>query len=325
MKRPIYTALLLWVSVWLALLAPPPVPGRTADAHDNSSSNKNANATSDKARADTALPAPKKPSAPTPTISGQNDAETIKNGKIYTVKIADPITVKGDKNGWDIAAVIATFLLVAVGVGGVIVATLTMREIGRQATETARAADGAKASADATRKNVDVLIEAQRAWIVESIKFADRIPRQSEMSGGILHVAFLLKNIGKQPARIRNIQTRFHTSCELLPAKPHYGERTFLPSPEIGEHGRLLAPDEPFWVSSLLEEGSLDDDQIDHIQGKKRPDLALYAYGCIHYETMGLPKRNQFCYVWHNLMGFSFKGDKEEFRRGGPAEYNKHD
>jgi hypothetical protein len=178
-----------------------------------------------------------------------------------------------------------------------------------------------RVSVGAAKASIQTLREIERAWIAEEIRFPDRIPRRSETGGGgVLCVSYAFNNIGKQPAFIRNIQTRFHAPTSKLPDKPEYRVSTFTPDPQIGENGRLLAPGEAFYCSTFLEEGSLDDDQIDQIsQGR----LTLYTYGRVQYESVGLRGINQFCYKWHDLVGFSVEGEKEGFRKGGPPEYNR--
>lgn len=159
---------------------------------------------------------------------------------------------------------------------------------------------------------------AERAWVVEEIKFPDEIPRQD--FGKILFVVFTIKNIGKQPAIIRTVRSRFHTS-QNLPERPEYRVAD-SGKDSVGEYGRLIAPREKFQILSQLEELSLDDEQIRTI--RKTSNLGLFAYGRIEYETSGLVGVNQFCYRWHNLIGFRWEFEKEGFRKGGPPEYNKH-
>ena len=190
--------------------------------------------------------------------------------------------------------------------------------IAARATE--RSAAATENSAAATAANTQAFRDAERAWIVEEIRFPDHIPRLSESGfGGILMVAFVAKNIGKQPAFVRMVQSRFCAIQGQLPDQPQYS-----PSLTSIFSSRLLAPGERLVWEIPFEEGNLDDDRIDRIRGLKSPSLHLYAYGRIEYQSMGLIGYNQFCYKWHNLMGFSFEGDKEEFRKGGPDDYNKH-
>jgi hypothetical protein len=143
------------------------------------------------------------------------------------------------------------------------------------------------------------------------------------MHGGVLQVAFEFKNVGRQPAMTHNIQLRLNAS-EGLPSLPAYSAQTFSPAPEIGQNGMLLAPDVSIFCTWHLDEGSLDDNQLACISGTGRKHLGLYLYGRMRYQSAGLEGINQFCYRWHNLMGFSFQGDEEDFRKGGPPEYNKH-
>ena len=78
------------------------------------------------------------------------------------------------------------------------------------------------------------------------------------------------------------------------------------------------------FLRCTLEEGSLDDDQIKELEGEMIPDLNLYLYGRLIYESVGTVGVNQFCYRWENRMGFSLEGDKPGFIKDGPAAYNSH-
>jgi len=90
--------------------------------------------------------------------AGNNGSQAGEQSNTQAVTIKDPVAVKSDKSRWDIAAVVATFLLVCVGAWGVIVATSTLNEIARQSTETARAA---KAAED----NIALIVKKERAII----------------------------------------------------------------------------------------------------------------------------------------------------------------
>jgi hypothetical protein len=110
-----------------------------------------------------------------------------------------------------------------------------------------------------SRQNRNIL-HAERAWVVESIKFLDDIPRRQASGGGVMTALVTFKNIGRQPAFLKLLQTRFQSS-ERLPDNPE-----FRTSETISD-GFMLAPDQELFVRVMLEEGSFDDDQVDRIQG----------------------------------------------------------
>lgn len=218
---------------------------------------------------------------------------------------------------WDKAAVIANFLLVAVGIAGVVVAIKTLRKIERQTKAGEEAAKSGRDSAEASLKQANALIDAERAWVVESIRFLDEIPYRSN-DGGILVAQVTLRNIGKQPAFLKFIQLRFHAHDTALARLPQY--RSTEPLPD----GFMMAPSSEIHLRALLEEGSFDDEQVQRIRGLKGKALKLRLYGRIAYESMGREGVNQFCYTWQNQMGFSLSGDKPFFEKDGPLGYNSH-
>ncbi len=308
--------------------------------------------------ADKENPAPLSPSsglAKDTNTPNDNDQHKSDGQRSIAISKFPPVTMARTGVDW---GALANYLLVAVGIGGIIVTVRTLRFIRRQAIEMRRqrilmrrtlstierqaqhmeeqvdlmqdqtrilerSVAASEISARAANDNVNTLKNIERAWVVEKIRFPNRIPRQHEMHGGVLGVSFEFKNIGRQPAMIRNIQLRFHTS-EGLPSLPEYSAQTFSPAPEIGQNGMLLASDVSIFCSWHLDEGSLDDDERACISGTGRKHLGLYVYGRVRYQSAGLEGINQFCYRWHNLMGFSFEGDEEGFRKSGPMEYNKH-
>jgi hypothetical protein len=87
---------------------------------------------------------------------------------------------------------------------------------------------------------------------------------------------------------------------------------------------RHAFPGGEVYLRCLLEEGSLDGAQIKELEGAVMPDLKLYLYGELTYESVGVVGTNQFCYRWENQMGFSLEGDKPGFVKDGPAGYNSH-
>lgn len=151
MKRLIAAAILT-----SCLIAQPPIPGQTTSTQSGNANSKNADAKKEIAKPPAFVPAKTSPLHTAETGPNGNQADEQSN--ILAVKIKDPVPVKGDRSGWDIAAVVATFLLVGVGVWGVIVAARSLKEIARQSTETARAAK-------ATEDNVAHTVKKERAII----------------------------------------------------------------------------------------------------------------------------------------------------------------
>ena len=202
----------------------------------------------------------------------------------------------------------------------VIVGIITFIVIGWQSAETHRAATASKTSAEAALKQADHMVASERAWIVESINFPNKIPRQPKTgSAGLVVGIVILQNSGRQPAFLRTMETRFHVA-ESLPSEPTFRFK------KVFDDGYVLAPQETAKIRVLLEEGSFDDEDADRIEVGR--DMAgspvgLYLYGRVVYETLCISRENSFCYTWKNLMGIVLEGDKPGLQKEGPKGYNK--
>jgi len=267
-----------------------------------------------------------------PSQNAQNHNGGQKGGEEkVTVSTAEPLKVQADvpKDWRDKLNWFLTAILVAIGGLGVLYARSTLKVINAQLTEivaagkqTDKMVAHAGKQAEASSLSVQAFIQSERAWVMETIKFPNEIPRRTPPNLGIiLSVVFNIENVGKQPALIRNIQTRFHTYRRRLPDEPEYVPMSYAPDVRIGPYGRLLIPGKPWAIETFLEDGLLEDATVDGInEGWEY----LYVYGRITYDSAGLKCVNQFCYTWNPLRGLSFEGDKPGFRKDGPAEYNKH-
>jgi hypothetical protein len=268
------------------------------------------------------------PSTPSAVVVKQDDAPALQSNNVQekSGSQAKPFRVTlppRDKYDW--IAYGASLLLVLVGIAGVAVGVFTLVSIKAQVIEMQRQAGLMKTQADhmeaqtkqLTRQNQNMLT-VERAWVVESIRFLDEIPRRPPSGGGVLVAIVTLKNIGKQPAFLKICQTRFHAS-EILPEMPEFR------SSEVFPEGYMLAPDRELLVRATLEEGSFDDEQVDRIQGRYgKKSLSLRIYGYVVYESVGVRGTNRFCYTWRNLMGLTLEGDKARFEKAGPPGYNQH-
>jgi hypothetical protein len=235
------------------------------------------------------------------------------------------------KDWYDKLAIWSTVGLVIVGAGGTIAALLSLRGIRAQVeqmkaqvsimeaqsavlTESVAVATRSAQAAEAT---VETMKRSERSWLVEKLNFGNKLPRESETRGKVIYAILKIKNIGDRPAFIRIAHTRFHATKQL-PDTPQYRPGAIIPE------GQILAPGDEAHLRCLLEEGSLDDDQIAAIEGTITAGLKLYLYGRFIYESVGVVGTNQFCYRWDNQMGFSLEGDKPGFVKDGPAAYNSH-
>ncbi len=176
----------------------------------------------------------------------------------------------------------------------------------------------AQKSADAAEISAQAIVNAERAWLVESIQFVGDIPARP-VGGGVITARVTIKNIGKQPALLKFVQLSFHSVEGALPQTPEYPGTQYFPD------GFMVAPGEEKHLRALLQEGSFDCKAVERIRGldNARP-LKLYIYGKVAYMSMGRLGINQFCYEWNNRMGFSLGEAKPYFEKDGPSGYNSH-
>jgi hypothetical protein len=311
---------ILALAVLLAVMqASPPVPRKTPD----NSAQAPAQAESKSASGQTApLPAPTPVKADSSGPAKSNDTEEHPEDAQHTVGISKlpPVTVMPSKRDWaDWAYWGFNLLLVVVGGLQVLLLCRTLRAVRRQAGEMVRQRHEMAFQRQEIQLQRETMQSAERAWLVEKLNMTDDLPRRDD-SGSIFFAALTIRNIGKQPAIIKAVHTRFHTS----PGLPETPEYRLVDSEEknTGRHGQLVVPREKLQIGSPLEELWLDDDKIHAI--RKTYGLGLYIYGRIEYESVGVVAVNQFCYRWENMMGFHWTFDKEGFRKGGPPEYNCH-
>jgi hypothetical protein len=204
----------------------------------------------------------------------------------------------------------------------VFAALATLAIVCRQTIETKRAVQVGRDSADAARRSADALVNIERAWIFEEIRFPNELPLLRHGEAIVTMVVFELRNRGRTPARIRDIRLRFHTvtSADPLPDMPRYTETALR---ELGVYGRMMATDdEPMRVRKLLEgRPAFTFEEMDDIRTGK---TKLYAYGRVDYESLGMRRFTQFCYQWYVPTGLAISDDSRGFRKDGPLDYNRN-
>jgi hypothetical protein len=96
---------------------------------------------------------------------------------------------KGGKDRWDKAGILANYLLVAVGLGGVVVAVRTLRVIRRETNLSEVAAFAAKASAEAALQQIQMTKDKERGRV--EIKAAGLELQHEGRNSGILKPGYL--------------------------------------------------------------------------------------------------------------------------------------
>lgn len=116
---------------------------------------------------------------------------------------------KSGKDAWDKAAVLSNYLLIVVGIGGILVACITLGKLERQ-----------------TKATEDTLIQTQRPKInVRTFFFSEPQSNMGQIPNGILEGSmltgqFYIVNLGGTRAIIKEILCEFYTTREsMLPAK----------------------------------------------------------------------------------------------------------
>lgn len=178
-------------------------------------------------------------------------------------------------------------------------------------------------TADAALLNAQAAIKSERAWVLEQIKFPDKLPVQ-QASGSVIfcEVAYRVKNYGRTPARITNVRLRFHAVRELQELEEEPTFNTNLKFRELGEYGVVVPPGEEFGLAARFEGPWYDEETIRQVYlGNER----ICAYGRIEYQNI-LDNDNkdhftQFCYLYYVPQGFDM--NPEGFKRGGPPKYNQ--
>ena len=188
----------------------------------------------------------------------------------------DAKVISMPRKDWDDKlAVWSTVGLVVVGAGGTIAALLSLSGIRAQVNQMkaqasimeaqsavlAESVAVAKRSAQATEATVETMKMAERSWLLESLNFPDRLPRQSEGRGGVWLAVLRVKNVGARPAFIRTAHTRFQTTTRL-PDKPQY--KTARSSPMV----RFWNPEARPSYDALLRKGLLMTTRSKNWKGK---------------------------------------------------------
>lgn len=91
-------------------------------------------------------------------------------------------------------ALVCTVILTFVGVVGIIVAICTLSKIGDQAQKTAEAAKATRDSVEAIKKQSEIMVNAERAWIDGAFVKHENV--------GVVRYLFAVTNHGKTPARM---------------------------------------------------------------------------------------------------------------------------
>jgi hypothetical protein len=215
---------------------------------------------------------------------------------------------KDGKDGWDVAAVLSNYLLVVIGIGGIVVGVVTLRKLERQTKATENAAMSSLSQSNH-------MITSQRAWMVAEPR-NPVIPPEIKGATGIGGVMFSIRfvNRGETPAYLMEVGFRgkvLPSSEQLPPVQPPYESEEV-----IKWKGKGL----PILKGVDVTRDNLITWANDPVQIARGFDV-FWVYGYIKYgDAFGNPIETWYCYRWvHEIENYQVSG----FIAGGPESYNR--
>jgi hypothetical protein len=198
---------------------------------------------------------------------------------------------KDGKDGWDKAGIIANYLLVAVGLGGVIAAVRTLSVIRRQTNLSEVGAIAAKESAEAASRQIQMIKDKERARI--EIKATGlELQREGEecwnIKGGIS-----LRNVGAARAHIRQGAGNLiiETPKDGPPTEPDYWNPLQVVTGFIDPDSEPVTESFYFFPTENL-------DLSEFAQSISKGGLTVSIVGYVEYETVGTRFRREFSYAY---------------------------
>lgn len=198
---------------------------------------------------------------------------------------------KGVKDGWDKAGILANYLLVAVGLAGVVAAGLTLRVIRRQTNLSEVAAFAAKESAEAAFQQIQMMKDKERARI-EMKATGLELQRDGEAFWNI-KAGISLSNVGASRAYIRQGLGNLiiEEPKKGAPTEPDYGRPLNVVTGFIDPNCDPVAESFYFFPTENLDLSEL-------AQSISRGSLTVSMVGYVEYETVGTRFRREFSYAY---------------------------
>jgi|WetSurMetagenome_2_1015567.scaffolds.fasta_scaffold67761_2 hypothetical protein len=231
------------------------------------------------------------------TYEGQNPSATASYGASPQdggrPRFDGSTQTESDKDVWDKAGIFANYLLVIVGIAGVIAAYFTLAKLEYQTRATQDAAKASLDQVELMKRQMDIGVNKERARI-EVKPGTLEVERAMEW----LEAGIEVRNIGHSTAYINCIKGWFVISQpgESLPETD--GSTMYMPDNFINSQA------DPVHLSFLWNDlpASLHKFTADMSGGT----LVAYLYGHIEYETLGETWHKDFGYLWH------MDGDNEQ-------------
>jgi hypothetical protein len=210
---------------------------------------------------------------------------------------------------------IVAFFTVVIAIATIVYVALTRKLL----IETKRSADAAMKSAEVAARNVEAVMDADRALLLIQWENFIHVNPETRHNGVLSHCFnWHFQNTGKSPAFIQKVSSRFITIKNLgdLPS-----EAVYLNPRELSYESEPLLPGKDFGpVYSPIESGlSFDEMEAEH----RSKNCFLYAYGYVQYvDTYRRPHETRFGLIYDSAP--TLKRDYDRFRLAGPPAYNRY-
>jgi hypothetical protein len=241
--------------------------------------------------------------APTSTLQPEKAAPEKPqnaNDSSATEKAKEPEKITDHQRDWlDYITLCINSILACVGAAGVFAAWRGLPGIFRQAKATEDAANAAKESAEATLKQVNIAINADRAWVFVSVAHWE-FTEEDEGDGILYHVKVTieLENFGKTPAFLISAQCGASFAKSFAKVDDESILSSFDDAYQVGDVERLPLP--PGKQVKVVEATSAD--SLDKAEWQKFVNVGGYwyrppiAYGVIRYrDAYGNERTTKFC------------------------------
>jgi hypothetical protein len=229
----------LFAMLLMVTQAPVPVPRQTSDSGATSTQHpkKTANSGQQPALAAPAVTLPKESN--TPTLKPDTDQQKPNDAQqSVTVSKLPPVTIARNGIDW---GVISNYLLVAVGIGGIVVAIRTLKKVEQQTAATEKAAIATQKSARATMKSVKLQEAQLRQWVEIAAWEAITPHTQQDATEAVLTISFSVFNPTEMVLTLNSV---------LVTAGPIWEQGHGCSSMQMQY---VLAPDSGFPVSVEME------------------------------------------------------------------------
>jgi hypothetical protein len=195
------------------------------------------------------------------------------------------------KDRWDKVGILANYLLVAVGLAGVVTAVGTLKVIRRQANLSEVAAFAAKESAEAAIQQIQMMKEKERARIEVKATGLELQTLGEEFWN--IKAGISLRNVGASRAYIRQGVGKLiiETPIDRAPTEPDYGNPLGVVTGFIDPNCEPVAEFFYFFPPENLDLSEL-------AQSISRGSMTVSMVGYIEYETVGTRFRRDFSYAY---------------------------